>query len=495
MKTTWFFLRLALMLIIGLNESCVNDDEYDVPSVIIEPANIDLNNVITINSLSNEFEQALLAEADDLGISTTDELAINELRQSFKLSFEDNLRYIEGFVISNDLAGNFFEELIIQDKPNEPTRGVKILIDSNPLYVTYQFGRKVYVKIEGLTVGYDSGVFSLGISGGNKLEKIGESQRYSYLIRDSIVAAIIPLPLNISEFTAAKTNLYIRLNNVQFNRYEALGDNRKTFAAEPNDEFDGERTLEDCVDGISTVFSTSTFADFKAMLLPEGRGMLDGILTLNFFGDTYNIVINDPTNILFDNMERCDPTEINCGLISLTGINVLFNDFFENQIIGQPISGNGWTNYIEEGTETWEAFYSETSNVSLGISARMSSYNSGTNSSIGWLITPEIDFNMQNGESLKFKTSNSFADGSRLELLFSNDWDGLIENVVNARWDVLSSAYIVQDNDNFASWFSSGNVDLDCIQGTGYIAWKYVGRSNPDFDGTYELDEIEIESN
>lgn len=495
MKTTWFYLKFAFLFIIMINESCVNDDEYDVPSIEVEPANIDLNDVITINSLVSEFEQALLAEADDLGISPTDELAIHELRQIFKLSFEDNLRYVEGFVISNDAYGNFFEELLIQDNSEVPTRGLKVLIDVNPLYISYQFGRRIYVKIEGLTAGYDSGVFSLGLRSGNSLEKIGESQRSTYLIRDSLVANIIPLPLTISEFSTSKTNLYIELNDLQFNRYDAVGENRKTFAAEPNDEFDGERTLEDCVNETTTVFSTSTFADFKAMLLPDGSGKLNGILTLNFFGDIFNIVVNNPSDILFDSSERCDPVEINCGLATTTGANLLFSDNFESQTLGQPISGNGWTNYVEQGTETWESFFSETSSVSLGISARMSAHNSGNSSSIGWLITPQIDFDIQDGESLKFKTSNSFADGSRLELLYSPDWDGTIENVINSRWDILSIAYIVQDNDNFVAWFSSGNVDLDCIQGTGYIAWKYVGSGDPNFDGTYELDEIEIESN
>jgi len=271
--------------------------------------------------------------------------------------------------------------------------------------------------------------------------------------------------------------------------------NRLTFAAEEGDLFDGERTLEDCSNNTTAVFSTSTFADFKALLLPDGRGTLVGILTKNFFGDAFNVVVNDPSTISFDSSDRCDPNEIDCGLAASTGTNVLFNDFFETQTINQPISGNGWTNFIEAGTETWEAYTESGTNGSLGISARMGSFSSGDESSIGWLITPQLDFDAQEGETLKFKTSNSFSDGSALELWISEDWDGEEATVTSSIWALLPAAYIVQDDDNFGDWAASGNVDLNCIEGNAHIAWKYVGSGDEAYDGTYELDEIVIESN
>ena len=102
----------------------------------------------------------------------------------------------------------------------------------------------------------------------------------------------------------------------------------------------------------------------------------------------------------------------------------MFSDFFETQTVGTPISGNGWTNYIEAGNAQWEAYFDDGTNASLGISARVGSFMSGDTSSIAWLITPQFNFDTQNGETLNFKTSNNFSDGSQLELLFSNDWDG-----------------------------------------------------------------------
>jgi hypothetical protein len=477
MITTKPYKLITLVFSIIAVASCVQDNAFDTPALEVEPANI-TGTEITMGALYNLLVQELANNGNSL------------------LTFEgDDDSYITGYVISSDQAGNYFEEVIFQDQASSPTIGVKILIDENPLYITYEFGRKVYVKLSGLTVALDSGVLTLGIRDGNGLGKIAAAQMTNYLVRENEVAEIIPMAITISEFRDAKTSLYVSLTDVQFNRNEVLGINRLTFAGEEGDLFDGERILEDCSKNTTAVFSTSTFADFKAVLLPDGRGTLVGILTKNFFGDAYNIVVNDPSTISFDSTERCDPNEIDCGLALSTGPNVLFNDFFESQTINQPISGNGWTNYIEAGTEAWEAYSEVGTNSSLGVSARMGSFSSGDESSIGWLITPQIDFDAQEGETLKFKTSNSFSDGSTLEIWISQDWDSQEVNIASSTWSLLPAAYIVQDDDNFGNWASSGNVDLNCIIGIAHIAWKYVGNGEEAYDGTYELDEVDIESN
>jgi hypothetical protein len=459
--------------------SCVADDAFDIPTTEGIAININPSDVISIETLKT----LLLQELNNNG---------NEI-----LSFEEDSTatlYISGYVISSDEAGNFFEELILQNDSINPNTGVKILADVNPLFTTYNFGRKLYVKLNGLSVGYDSGVLSLGFRNRNNVAKIAESQLFNFINRDSIVASITPLELEISELHTELTNLYVRLPNVQFNRYEVLGEHPKTFAAEPLDQFDGERLLESCTEQTNVILSTSTFADFKSLLLPSGQGYVDGILMHNFFGEALNIVINDPTAIVFDSDQRCDPQEISCGVITTPGTSLLFNDFFENQTPGLPINGNGWTNYIEAGSQSWEAFMDDGTNASLGISARVGSFGSGDNSTISWLITPPINFDNQTGESLSFKTSNSFSDGSILELAFSNDWDGNPENIPHASWSLLADAYIVHDDDFFGDWFPSGHVDLSCVSGVGYIGWRYTGSGDKSNDGTYELDEIEVKA-
>jgi hypothetical protein len=59
----------------------------------------------------------------------------------------------------------------------------------------------------------------------------------------------------------------------------------------------------------------------------------------------------------------------------------------------------------------------------------------------------------------------------------------------------LPAALIVPDDAFFGDFIDSGIVDLSCLDGTGHIAFKYVGSGVPEFDGTYELDEIALRSN
>jgi hypothetical protein len=479
MKTIKIYKLVAFFFAITLVLSCVKDDDYDVPSTDPVAPIID-GTVITIDALFN----LLLQE------QANDPLAA--------LSFTESNLYISGYVISNDEAGNFFEELILQDTPENPIRGVRVLLDVNPLFTTYEFGRKVFVKLDGLTVGIaNDGILTLGtLQSGNVIDKIAESLMDQVIVRDVELAEIIPLEMEILDFSADKTNLYIRLSNAQFNQEEVLGENHKTFAGDPDDQFDGVRILESCNSSFSTLLSTSTYSDFKAILLPQGRGAIDGILTRDYYDEFFNIVVNTPETVYFDNSDRCDPVALDCGLAETIGSNVVFSEFFESQEDGESVTGDGWTNYIQEGSRDFEAYFDDGSgNPSLGISVSIGSYNSDDDSTIAWLIMPEIDFDAQDGETINFKTSNSFSDGSVLELLFSSDWDGNPDTIATSAWDSLPAAYIVQDDDFYGDWYPSGNVSLDCINGKGYIGFKYTGSGEEDFDGTYELDEIIVNSN
>lgn len=473
MKTDRLKNIILIKVIVLITISCIQDDNFNIPDLIFEEPIIS-GNVITIDAIAG-----MLAQAQNNGDDT--------------FTFEDTNTYISGYVISSDEAGNFFEELIIQDALENPTRGIKLLIDINPLFARYEIGRKLFIKLDGLTIGTTNGVFTIGIRDGNTIGQIAASLENEVIQRSTERGELVPLTIELDRLNNNLTNLYVTLQNAQFNRSEVLISNPLTYASEPIDQFDGERTLESCNSNLPIVFSTSTFADFRGLELPAQRGAINGILTKNFFGDTFNFVVNTPADVNFENPERCDSIEIDCGLADTQGTANLFEDDFENQRTRQLISGNGWTNFIQEGTEAFEAFRSSGASPSLGVSARIGSRNSGDVSSIAWLITPRIDFDVQDRETLRFMTSNSFANESNLELLFSRDWDGIETNITTATWINLPAAFIVEDSDFFGDWFDSGIIDLSCIEGMIHIAFRYTGNGDSAFDGIYELDEITID--
>lgn len=464
-KLTHVFAAIIALLTIT---SCVQDDDFSTPDLTATDPVLD-GEVISVSALRNLFLQE--GETVDLTEST---------------------QYVEGFVISSDESGNWFEEIIIQDNATAPTAGVRILIDESPLFTYYEIGRKIFVKLGGLHLGESNGVLTLGVT--NNLEKIPAPLQFDYIQRSATVETIVPVETTISNLSEDLENIFIKLTDVQFAKEEVI-DQSLTYAGEPLDEFDGERTIFSCATEQTLILSTSTFANFKSIALPTGRGSISGVLTRNFFGEDFNLAINDRNDVVFDQAERCDPVEIDCGVADAAGSTILFEDFFETQATNSPISGNGWTNYQQEGSETWEAYSSGGQNASLGISARVGSFQSGDDATIAWLITPMLDLQANTGETLQFMTSNSFSDGSTLDLLFSSDWDGTEAGIATATWDVLPAGVIVDDGDFFGDWIDSGIVDLSCIESNGYVAFRYSGSGDPDFDGTFELDEIQINAN
>lgn len=468
-------LHLFTLLIGSIFSSCVENNNFDIPqteSIVFSP---DSGDIVTNIS-------AVIGELAQQGQIFTYE----------PLSNSTNSRYMEGYVISNDESGNFFEQLVLQDQPENPTAGITVQVDVNPLYIYYEFGRKVFIRLDGLSVAEENGVIKIGKRDGNSISKISSPLRNQHIIRDAEIATIVPLELNITDFSNTKENLFIRLTDAQFHRSEILGDRILTFASEPTDEFNGERIIETCPENDQVILSTSTFSDFKSLPLHTNRGSINGILTRNFFDNFYTLIINSPEDIQFIDDIRCDPVILDCGLANDEGKTVLFEDDFETQIRGSLITGNGWTNFIEKGSEGFEAYAATGANASLGVSARIGSFNSGDDSNIAWLITPEINIDTNTSTTLSFQTSNSFADGSKLELLFSNDWNGNPNSITNSSWGLLPAGYIIQDSDSFSSWVDSGIVNLSCETGKMHIALRYTGNSSSNFDGTYELDNIKV---
>ena len=464
-------------MIILFVASCVNDDEYNTPDISVNNPNIPVDKITTFKAIKSLYDQAVINGNATAIIRDDDDL------------------YIEGYVVSSDKAGNFFEELIIQNKTDDsdpdsdPRLGIKIEINVSSLYNTYEFGRKVYVKLNGLSIGESNGVLAIGKGEGNVVDQIQSFEYQDIVIRGVDIAEITPKTTSIVELSEKDENTLIQLDNIQINRFELA----LTFAGEPIDEFDGFRTLESCESGASFLLQTSTFADFKALQVPQKAGTIKGIFSRDFGDDFSVFIINSTSEINFDSDERCDPIELDCGLASTFGSSNLFYEDFESQTNNRLITGNGWTNYMEAGSEGWEAFSSSSSNATLGRSARIRSASSGDDSNVAWLITPAINLDEQDAETLRFKTSNSFSDSSYLELLYSLDWDGIEANINTAVWGVLPAAYIVEDTDSFAPWFNSGNVDLSCATGTMHLAFKYTGSGLEPFDGTYELDEVSID--
>ncbi len=445
--------------------SCVQNSEFEIP-VNIEQAFV-LGPDDTLTDIG-----AVLGQYNQQGeIFTYDQPLIS-----------GGSRYISGYVVSSDKGGNFFEEIVIQDKAENPTSGIIVQIDVNPLYTQYEFGRKVFIKLDGLSVGESNGVIQLGFRDGDNLAKIPSALRNDFIFRDAEVADIVPLNITISDFSDSKESLYIRLSDAQFIKSQVLGERTLTFASEAGDQFDGERTVESCADNSTVILSTSTFSDFKSLPLPTGKGTLDGVLTRDFFDDFYTIVINSPEDIDFSSDERCDPDVFECdNPINGSSTTTIFSEDFES--FG-TFNSEGWTNVnVSNGSTDWSE-----GNFGGNSYAQISGFNASEDPIDVWLVTPAINLDGTTEEVLDFDVQTNFNNGDILTVWVSTDFTG---DPTTATWNLLDTSIPTGSASGFGSFEGVPTVNLSCLDGDVHIGFFYQG-ADPGPTTRYHVDNVEV---
>jgi len=292
----------------------------------------------------------------------------------------------------------------------------------------------------------------------------------------------VPLTASFSDITKDHIGLFVKFEDVEFaNDLEGL----RYF--DPIQDFDTQRTLQSCdgFDYSSFILETSSFASFKNELLPSDNGSISGVITKDFTGSVLLLALNTTDDVAFTNSR--------CTLLDINDFSPIFEEDFESMTANANVSGNGWTNYTEVGRFSWRVLTTTDSGNSGSKIASMGAFNSGNPSNIAWLISPGIDLDAQDLEFINFKSSNSFSDGSELELLISTDWDGNTATITTSTWTALPGI-IVSDSEFFQNWVDSGAISLSSYSGTAYIAFKYIGGDNAanTIDGNFEIDNFKV---
>ncbi len=307
-KTIYKYLKLLFLF--GLFSACVKDQDFSVPTIECSEPEITVTNTIQQVKEMYRFGGATVIDTDVV---------------------------IEGYVVSSDEAGNIYKTLSIQDKPENPTAAIKISIDKTDLYTKYNVGRKIYVKLKGLAVGYSYGSFQIGKANGKELVRIPLTEVNNYIARSCEVVEIVPKKVQISELNEDLLEMFIQIENVQFATNE-LGqsygnlDNSSTV----------ERVLESFNDDCNLLnnikLRNSGFADFKNELLPEGKGTINAILS-NYYDDFQLYIRNtDDVNLT---EERCDYSNALIPTISIKEVREMYT--------GSMVEFGVATKYIIEG--------------------------------------------------------------------------------------------------------------------------------------------------
>ena len=450
--------------------ACVKDNDYTVPQNLGVEENLKLEAILD-SIQNNQLELKSIKDLKNLYNSGTDPVKI-----------VSNI-VVKGFVISSDAKGNYFREFYMQDAPENPTAGIKIAINLTNSYNKFNFGREVYIRLKNLYIGEvnsGDGVITIGgkmsTTDVKEIESVALNQMNAHIFRSTETVIIIPKEVSLAGLNALDIGTYITVKGVFFpSNLEG-----KTYV-DPTEDFDTQRKIQTCqtVGYADLLIETSSFASFANKALPIGGGFLNAVVSKDYSGDFLVLVLNTSEDVTMTG-DRCTTRSESDFPI------ILLEENFETA--SGEITITDWINYREEGTKSWRS-YSDT--YAQSKAARMGSKSSGDAATITWLITKGVDLDYTTEEFLSFETSNSFANGSNLEVLISTDWDGAATNITTANWTILP-ARIVSNGEGFKNWVHSTFVNLSDYTGTIFIAFRYTGNGNVYFDGTYELDNITI---
>lgn len=477
MKTQYkLFKKTVLLLVFSFTFSCIQDNTFEIPDIsITEP---DINVTSSIPKIKTALQQEFNSN--------------NKIIYTFPIH-KNNPTFIEGFVISSDATGNFYKKLILQDTSENPTAGIELLLNKPSLNTSYDVGRKLYIKLDGLSVTYDDGAstidptnstpgkYTLGFLEGNSVKNIPSTAIKNHLIRSSVVAKIDPTVINLSSIKEDHLNTFIRFENAQFEKTQL----QKSFSGEPNDEFDGFRYLFDCETEKIIRLQTSTFASFKSTIIPSDKGSIDAILTKDYSSEFLVAIINTPSNISFTNQDRCDPVFLDCGLPTGGNSTILLSEDFENIKNNSALLAAGWSNININGNSTLFKPKSSGGNRFMELSA----YNSGENPLEVWLVSPTINLDSSTNEKLTFETNTGYDNGKVMTVFVSSDFSG---NIKNATWVQLDAILSEGPSSGYGNSFTkSAIVNIACLSGNFHVAFKYVG-ADGGITTTFRIDNVKI---
>lgn len=470
MMKTAKIIALFVSVVMGITlVSCIQDDAFSVPH--------------TLNFEENEALDALLA-------SDATEISIVDLKAKFAGNYYlampiDTNVYIKGYVSSSDRMGNFFKEIFLQDAPENPTAGIRIILEQVESHTQYNIGREVYISLKGLYIGEErvgDGLITIGGSTetnqfGTAVKRLSENQKMQHLFRSSTTFDLIPLPLNLSQVSAKHIGLYVQLMDVEF--ADDLAGKRYF---DPTQDFDTLRLLQSCtgsIDYARFILKTSSFALFKDELLPTGNGTINGVISKTFDGSALVLELNDLTDVNLVNT-RCLP-------LTLDDFEQVFYEDFELAASSANFSFEGWVNYVEVGNVGWRE-----KNTDGNGYAEFSAFNSFNPSNIAWLITPGFDTDIYPQVFLTFKAAQHHVESphNTMEILISSNFDGI--NVLDATWLPIEAALPTQYH-NWYEFIDSGLIDISAYSGILHLAFKVTGSGTiTNMAGSYQLDDLRI---
>lgn len=199
----------------------------------------------------------------------------------------DTALYIEGVVTANDISGNIYKKIFLQDS----TAGIDIEIEMTNNHQKYPIGQRLVIDLKGLAFGTYHGQPQIGAQGENVTERLYEPQCDEHFHRKGYASqANMPEPIVLTvhdvNFTVKKASylgMLIRIDSVRFDSAGCI------YVDQISASTTGNAMNREIIDKNGTnklAVRISAYALFAPDTIPHGYGTVQGILSI--YGD------NDP---------------------------------------------------------------------------------------------------------------------------------------------------------------------------------------------------------
>lgn len=269
MKKIKYIKFMMAALLLGLSVTSCMDDDWDDPTGDVAPYgnnNLQETNVMTIADLKDKYASELKAQNDTTRIT-------------------ENVQ-IKARVVGNDLGGNIYNYIAVDDG----TSGLIINIAQGGLWAYLPVGQEILVELKDLYIGPYNNQPQIGTPYTYTNRNTGTTytypsrmsrtiwQEHFKIIGNADPATATPIEIDMSRLsdTDYMNGLVGRLI-VAKDVTLTEADGNKTFA--PEDEVLGNGVSREINGSSSFVVRTSTYADFAATVMPQGKVDITGVLT------------------------------------------------------------------------------------------------------------------------------------------------------------------------------------------------------------------------
>ena len=251
---------------------------------------------------------------------------------------------LEAYVVSSDVAGNFFGTLHIQDNLINPTQGLELEIDLRDAHLIYDVGSKIYIKTKGLYLGRSKGAIKMG-SVFSAFGNLSVGRMPAAIVGQHLFNSCEPLgtlqpkTVGLNELDDSMISTLVQFGNMEI----LLAELGQTFAVKEEETI---RTLTNCED-LELELLNSGYSDFQDNPLPEGNGTITGVLIKD--NKDYQLVIRNISDIDFTNI-RCEDLvdEFTSSKIFISeladpdnNVGARFVELFNSD--SEPLDLKGWT--------------------------------------------------------------------------------------------------------------------------------------------------------